>query len=108
MPLGNYVIFENGVPERLHFAGHSKKIKDLTDPLTGLPAGRNAVDFAVDRLNGVPVVTTLSVIADSLYIQLEPFVEGKKYLDYDFLITHRGSGYSAKWSVTVIPLKPQA
>ncbi len=106
MPLGNYVIFDEGVPERLHFSDHQKRVKTITDPQTGRPRTINAVDFTVDRLNGQPVVSTLSIIQEGLYASIEPYLKERQYLAYDFIITKRGTGYQTKWTVEVIPLHP--
>lgn len=104
MPLGNYVIFEENIPERLHFTDHIRRVKDITDKLTGQPTTKNAVDFTIDRLNGAPVHSTLSVIQENLFAQLEVYLEGKRYRDYEFTITKRGTDYRTRWTVQVTPV----
>jgi len=106
MPLGNYVIFDENTPERLHFSEHMARVKEITDPQTLRPRTVNAVDFTVDRLNGRPVVSTLSIIQENLYAQIEPYLENRQYVQYDFIVTKRGSGYRTRWTVEVIPLRP--
>ncbi len=106
MPLGNYVIFDENVPERMHFSAHEKKVKDITDSQTGRARPVNAVDFTIDRLNGAPVQSTLSVIQENLFGQLEAYLPDRKYLQYEFTITKRGTGYRTRWTVEAIPLTP--
>lgn len=111
MPLGNYVILEDGVPERLHFVSHTLETRTITDPKTLQPAARNVALFQVDRvngqlliMNGVPYTAILSVMAEGLYGKLEAYLPGNVYRDYEFIITKRGIGYTTKYTVEVIPL----
>lgn len=103
MPLQNWIVFEEGKPERVHLADHHMDRREITDPGTGRGTYRNVAVFDVDELNGQPVASQISVMAEKLYSQLEPYLEGKKYLDYDFIITKNGTGFRTSYSVQVVP-----
>jgi hypothetical protein len=103
MPLGNWIMFEEGVPERLHFTGFRKERREITDPGTGGGSFRMAAIFDVDEENGHPVTAQLSVIAEKLYGQLEPYTRDNSYKDFDFTITKTGSGFRTSYSVVVTP-----
>ncbi len=105
MPLGNWVMFKEGIPERVHLIDHAIGPKEITDPNTLRPVTRNTCVFDVDRLNGESVKAQLSVMAEKLFAQFEPYLPGKVYRDYEFVITKTGSGLRTSYSVQVIPLK---
>ncbi len=104
MPLGNYVILEEGVPERVHFISHVLDKRDITDPKTLQPVTRNVALFTVDRLNGQPVNAMLSVMAEKLYAKFEAYLPGQVYRNYDFIITKRGTGFRTTFTVEIVPL----
>ncbi len=110
MPLQNYVIFQNGIPERLHFTDHVLEQITITDPVTQRAAPRNRLTMTVDEINGtktgrggLPIIAKLSVLAESLAGKLEAYRPGKAYLNYDFIITQTGTGYLSRYSVQVVP-----
>lgn len=103
MPLGNIVMLEAGTPERMHFTDHIVADRDITDPLTGRPGVRKVLEFTVDRLNGVAANAKFSTMSESLYGMFEPFLVGKLYRGYEFIVTKRGSGYQTKYSLDKLP-----
>jgi hypothetical protein len=105
MPLGNWVMFDEGVPERLHFLNHYLEDVPITDRSTGLPSTRRRLVLDVDRHNGRKANAKLSVLAEGFFAQLEPYLEGNAYRDYDFVITQTGRDFLTKYSVQVIPIK---
>ena len=112
MPLQNYVIFKNGVPERLHFVDHVYEQITITDRTTGKAAPRNRLTLTVDEINGskvdahgLPIIAKLSALAEGLTAKLEPYLPNKDYLKFDFVITLTGEGYLSKYTVQVIPRK---
>lgn len=105
MVLENYVILQEGIPVRLHFFDHSIQKRPITDPITGQPATRNALVLEVDRMNYLPVAAKFSTMAEKLAGQFGPYLEGKAYTDYDFVITQTGESFRRSWSVQVVPLK---
>lgn len=104
MPLGNYVILEAGIPERVHFTSHTLETRTITDPRTLQPVSRNIALFNVDRLNGQEVTAQLSVMAEKLYAKLEAYLPGQVYRGYDFIITKRGEGFRTTFGVEAIPI----
>ncbi len=112
MPLQNYVTFQSGVPERLHFVDHALEQVTITDPVTGKASPRNRLTMTVDEINGsktglggLPIIAKLSVLAESLAGKLEAYLPNKTYLNYDFIITQTGTGYLSRYSVQVVPRK---
>ena len=104
MPLGNYVLLENGVPERMHFAGYVMDKRDITDPRTLQPTTRNVCVFTVDRLNGKDTSAMFSVMAEKLFAQLSPYLPRDSYKQYEWVITKTGSGFTTNYSVERIPI----
>ena len=112
MPLQNYVIFQNGVPERLHFVDHVYDQITITDRITLKAVPRNRLVMTIDELNGskedpngLPIIAKLSALAEGLTAKLEPYLPNKDYLKFDFVITLTGEGYLSKYTVQVIPRK---
>ncbi len=103
MPLGNWIFLEPGVPERMHFSDVSIIPRTITDVATGKERILQAAVFDVDEHNGQPVHAQFSTIAEKLFQRLEPYIEGKKYLGYDFTITVSGEGFRRTFTVLVTP-----
>jgi UDP-N-acetylmuramoylalanine-D-glutamate ligase len=112
MPLGNYVTLKEGVPERMHFIDDRKEARTIADSVTHQPKSVTAGLMLVDRLNGellqvggVPAPAQFSIIAEGLYAKIEPYLPGKTYKDFEFIVTQRGFGFMARYTVEVIPYK---
>lgn len=103
MPLGNWVMLEEGIPERVHFVDHVLTVRDVTDRATGRTVTRNVAVMDVDELNGKPVTAQLSVMSEKLYAQLEPYIRDNSYKDYDFTLTKVGTGFRTEYSVQHTP-----
>jgi hypothetical protein len=106
MPLGNYVLLEQGVPERMHFSGHAIEVRTITDPQTGRPGTRNVLVMDVDRLNGNPTTAKFSTMAETLYRQFEPYLPNQVYRNYEFIVKQTGSGFQTRYTVDRIPFVP--
>lgn len=103
MVLRNYVTLEMGVPARMHFTEHVIQARDITDPVTGRPKTVKALVFTVSELNGQPVTGYYSTVSDKHARDFEPFLEGQKYLQYDFVVVKSGSGFRTEFSVQPLP-----
>ena len=103
MVLQNNVILVNGQPARMHFSADRLEKRTITDPQTGHPTIRNILVLDVDELGGQKVQSTFSTMAEKLASLIGPYLAGKKYLAYDFVITQSGEGYLRGWSVQVLP-----
>ncbi len=104
MVLRNYIELQDGVPTRFHFDDHSLQARTIISPDTGQPAIKNTLVLHVDRLNGTPIQTVLTTMADKLANQFQPYLDDKSYRSYEFVITQRGDGYLRKWTVAKIAL----
>jgi len=105
MVLQNYIILQDGVPARLHFRDHLLMTKTITDPTSRQPASRNTLDFDVDRLDGRPVISKMSIMAEKFAGKFQPYLADKSYVDYDFIITVTGEGFRRNWTVQPIPIE---
>jgi len=99
----NYVELEDGVPSRFHFRDHALVRKTITDPVTLQPASRNTLVMEVNTLDGQPLESKFSIMAEKLASQFEPYLADKSYRNYDFTITAVGSGFRRSWTVLVTP-----
>lgn len=106
MVLRNYVELEPGIPARMHFADHAFTEKEIRDPATGLPKVVRTLVFQVDRLDREPTGALYSVTSEKLAVQLQPYLEGKRYRDVDFVITRSGSGFLTEYQVRPEPRSP--
>lgn len=104
MPLGNIVILNPDIPERMHFTNHTIVNRDITDPTTGRGATRKVLEFDVDRLNGQPAAAKFSTMAETLYAQFEAYLPNQLYRQFEFIVTRRGSGFRTQYTVDRIPL----
>lgn len=104
MVLKNHIELQNNIPARLHLVDHTISPRTIADSVTGRPAYRNVLEFQVDRLDGKPVMTTWSTMAEKLASTFEPYLRDKSYRNFEILITQTGDGYMRRWSVQFIPL----
>ena len=103
--LQNYVILESGIPTRLHFTDHHIERRNITDPVTGQPTSRNTLVFEVDRMDGAPVMSKFSTMAEKLAGKLEPYLADKSYTKFEFTITMTGEGFRTVYTVAVTPYR---
>jgi len=103
MVLANYVKLTPDVPKLLHFIDHAITEKTIMDPLLKRPKTVRSLVFFVDEEDGAMVTKTFSIISEKLAARLWPYVEEKKYVNYNFRITQRGRGFLAEYEVEVIP-----
>ncbi len=106
MVLRNYIELQDGVPARFHFFDHSFQDRTIISPDTNQPTLKRTLVMNVDRLNGLPIQTVLTTMAEKLASQFEPYLADKSYTRYEFVITQRGNGMLRKWTVMTIPVSP--
>jgi len=100
--LMNYVALVAGVPTRMHFTDDYYVDREIADRETGKPKRIKSLVFWVDELNGEDTARTFSVLSQKLAAHFEPFLPGKRYEGYDFIITQMGEGFLKDWNVQVI------
>ena len=103
MVLKNYIELQEGVPARLHFLAHAIVTKRITDPLTGLPKDVKSLAFTVDRLDGIEILSTWSIIGEKLAEQLWPYLEDNRYRGLEFTITKHSQGFQTRYDLAVRP-----
>jgi len=99
----NWVIFQLGERKTLHFYDHAMVVRELTDPITGKPKRIESLVLYVDEENGVKVEKMFSVLSRTLAEALAPYIEGKKYLNYNFIIEKPAFKYAPPRLVEVRP-----
>jgi len=62
--------------------------------------------FWVDRLNGEPVARTFSILSEKLAAQLQPYLKGEKFKDWEFIITKEGEGFQTEYRIEIQPFSP--
>ena len=105
--LMNFIALEEGVPTRMHFSDFYRVQRQIKDRELGVEKEVDTRVFFVDRLEGRPSGRTFSVLSQKLMAQLQPFVEGKRFMEYEFIITKEGSGYSTEYRVQPIRITPE-
>ena len=96
--LMNYVALEPGVPTRMHFTDDYRVERPIADKETGKPKRISSLVLWVDELNGEDCARTFSVLSKKLAAHIEPFLPGKEYIKYDFVITQMGAGFLKDWN----------
>jgi len=100
--LMNFLALEEGKPTRMHFSDLYRVQRRIFDRELGIFKEVDSRVFFVDRLEGQPAGRTFSVLSQKLMAQLEPFVEGNRFMEYEFIITKEGSGFSTEYRVQPI------
>ena len=100
--LMNYVALVPGVPTRIHFTDDYEIVRTIADKETGKPKPIKSLVFWVDELDGVDAARTFSILSEKLRAHFEPFLPGKEYTHYDFIITQIGDGFLKDWNVQPI------
>lgn len=106
MVLMNYIALVAGVPTRMHFTDDYIIDRTIADRESGGEKRIKSLVFQVDELNGEDVARTFSVLSQKLAAHFEPYLKGKRYLVYDFIITQIGDGFLKDWNVQV-NLRPE-
>ncbi|MEM4469073.1 MAG: hypothetical protein QXS32_08425 [Candidatus Nezhaarchaeales archaeon] len=99
----NWVTLRPGERKVLHFYDHAKVEKVITDPVTGKPKVIEALNMFVDEEDGAKVHKVLSVASTRLAQQLLPYIEGRKYVNYVFVIEKPMHKFAAPYVVEVRP-----
>lgn len=100
--LMNYIALAPGVPTRMHFTDWYKVEREIADGETGRLKTVNSLVFWVDELNGEDTARTFSILSKKLSGHFEPFLDKKRFVDYDFIITQMGDGFYKDWTVQPI------
>lgn len=100
--LMNYVALAPGVPTRMHFTDDYYIDREIPDRESGKPKRIHSLVFWVDELEGEDVARTFSILSQKLAAHFDPFLKGKEYTNYDFIVTQMGDGFLKDWNVQVI------
>jgi len=100
--LSNYVQLFPGVPCRMHFTDDYLIERTIQDKETGKPKTIKSLVFYCNEVDGEPSSRSFSILSQKLAGHFEPFLPGKRYLDYDFIITQMGDGFLKDWNVQMI------
>ncbi|OGN97561.1 MAG: hypothetical protein A2Y89_06760 [Chloroflexi bacterium RBG_13_51_18] len=106
MVLMNYIQLQAGVPTRMHFSDDYVIERTILERESGKEKIVTSLVFWCDELNGEPAARTFSILSQKLRAHFEPYRKGKKYADYDFIVTGMGSGWYSDWNVQPI-LRPK-
>ena len=86
MALGNWVMLEPGTRTRVHLVDHQLAERRITDPFWKVEKTVRTLLFRVDRQDGAPVEKSLSVTSERLASEFLPYLEGKAYTLYDWVL----------------------
>jgi len=91
-PISNYVVLRPGVPVRLHFSDYRVVKRQITDPIRNVQVERESLVLYVDRQDGVKVDRMYSILSQKHAAELAGYLEGNRYLNYDFVIVKDAAG----------------
>jgi hypothetical protein len=101
--LDNVVRLVAGVPKELHFTDHSLGPVEMADPVTAVVRAVQTLAFVVDIEDGSPVNKLYYVTSDRHAQDFAPYLADRSYVGYTWIITRRGEGLQARWTVARIP-----
>ena len=105
--LMNFIALQEGIPTRMHFSDLYRVQRMIQDRELGVEKEVDSRVFFVDRLDGRPAGRTFSILSQKLWAQLEPFIPGRRFMEYEFIITKEGSGFSTEYRVQPIRITPE-
>ncbi len=105
--LMNFIALQEGVPTRMHFTDLYRVQRPIQDRELGVEKEVDSRVFFVDRLDGRPSGRTFSILSQKLWAQLEPFVARRRYMEYEFVITREGEGFTTEYRVQPIRITPE-
>jgi hypothetical protein len=91
-PIQNFVVLRPGVPVRLHFVDHRVLKRAIVDPVRGVQVERESLLLYVDKMDGVKVDLTYSVLSQKHAAEFAGYLEGKKYVGYEFVVVKDAAG----------------
>lgn len=103
-PISNYVTLSPGVMVRLHFSDHRILKRQITDPVRNIPVERESLLFYVDRKDGAKVDLIYSILSQKHAAEFSGYLEGKRYLGYEFIVVKDAPGTVPPRIVSVVPI----
>lgn len=103
----NFVRLAEGQMVELHFTDHAIAPRTIVDPVTQLAKEVTTLTFVVDEEGGRPVAKTYSITSNQHMQDFGPYLEGRRYRDYTWVITARGSGFLRRYVTIRLP-RPSA
>jgi len=97
-------VLRPGVSVRLHFTDHRVVRRQITDPIRGVPVERESLMLYVDRENGVKVDKMYSILSQKHAAEFAGYLEGKRYLGYEFVIVKDAAGMVPPRISQVLPM----
>ena len=91
MTLGNWVMLEPGTRTRIHLVDHQIVERKITDPFWKVEKTVRTLMFRVDRQDGAKVEKSLSITSERLASEFAPYLEGKAYVNYEWVL-EKGPG----------------
>jgi len=101
----NWIKLVPGVPKRLHFVNHVVEVRRIMDPVLKAAKDVQGLIFAVDREDGRPVSKTFSVLSERLAGELAGWLEGRRYLAYEFTFIKDAPGFVPPRLLAVEPYR---
>jgi len=98
-----WIVLVAGVPKVLHLADHIIYDKPIRDPETGFIKAVTTLTFLVDREDGVEIAKQWSILSPALAANFLPFIDQKRYRDWNFTVIESGGGYVKSWQVSQTP-----
>ena len=103
-PISNYVTLSPGVMVRLHFKDHALLKRQIEDPVRHVPVERESLLFYVDKVNGGPVDKIYSILSQKHAAEFAGYLEGKRYVGYEFVVVKDAAGTVPPRIVSVTPV----
>ena len=99
----NFVVLKPGIPVKMHWKAHKFVDRQIMDPTFEVPRTGRSLLFLVDEEDGRAVDKTYSVMSTKLAGELSGYLEGNRYLGYNFTIVKDAPGMVPPRIVEVTP-----
>lgn len=103
MSLENWVILKPGIAVRMHWSDVKKVMAPQIDKLFGIARQVEKIYCRVDRLDGLAVDKTFSIVSKKLADDISGYLPGDKFRGLEFTVIKDAEGYVPPRLVSVTP-----
>lgn len=93
MVLDNWVKLPIGKVVCMHYKDYRVTERQITDPMFNIARTVTSLVFLVDRVDGVSVDKTFSVVSEKLSDEFEPYLEDGSYKNYVWCLVKDAAGF---------------
>ena len=94
MTLSNWVKLPVGKVVCMRFQDYRVTPRQITDPLFNVPRTVESLVLRVSHVDGKPVDKTFSVVSETLFEEMEPYLKDGSYKNYTWCLVKDAAGFT--------------